>query len=252
MEEKEKSLTKTLPYILKVLLIVLLAFSVFMFARPYLDSQKDKVEFVRLQKEIEQGEVENSGSKENTRFQKLVEENDHFFGWVKIEGTSLNYPVMHTAEDPEYYLRKDFNRNYSISGVPFIGGNYDEDGKNTLIYGHNMANGTMFSVLADYKDKNFWKKHPIISFDTLSDQGKYEIIAIYNIDIKDAQENFRYNEYTDLNKEDRFIEYIKKTKERALYETEVPVEFGDQLLTLSTCSYHTVDGRCVVVAKRIN
>lgn len=184
----------------------------------------------------------------------LYEENPDLFGWVRIEGTKLDYPVMYTPDDPEYYLRRAFDQSDSVSGVPFLDGKCTEDGGNYLIYGHNMYSGTMFACLLSYAQSDFYEEHPIIHFDTLFEQGEYEVMAafyskVYN---SDDQNVFRYYQYTDLSAPDRFREYISQVEDAALYDTGVTAQYDDQLLTLSTCSYHTANGRFVVVARKID
>lgn len=183
---------------------------------------------------------------------ELKEENSDFFGWLSIEGTQLDYPVMFTPDRPQYYLRRDFYGNSSNSGVPFLDDNYTEGCGNYLIYGHNMHNGTMFATLLSYEDKQFWQEHPTINFDTLNEQRTYAILGVFFEEIRDydSQEGFLYFEYIDVSNEEVFNEYITRVKSISLYDTGVQANYGDQLLTLSTCSYHTDGGRFVVVAKK--
>ena len=184
----------------------------------------------------------------------LYEENPDLFGWVQIEGTKLDYPVMYTPDEPEYYLRRAFDRSESISGVPFLDASWTEGCGNYLIYGHNMLSGAMFAALLSYAQSDFYEEHPIIRFDTLFDRGKYEVIAAFYSKVYDAgdQNVFRYYQYTDLSAPERFQEYMSQVKDAALYDTGVTAQYGDQLLTLSTCSYHTDNGRFAVVARKID
>lgn len=240
--------------IISILLFLIVIFSGIMFAKSYLDGQKDIEKFAVLQKEMEENPNKEGEDLQMNRIEQLKNlhaENPDLFGWIEIEGTSLNYPVMYTPDDPEFYLRKDFEKEYSISGVPFIGAGYLAEGRNTIIYGHNMANGTLFSALSNYKDKKYWEENPVITYETLEDKGKYEIFAMFNIDVEEAKKNFRYHEYNDLRDPEKFMEYIDHSKERTFYDTGIEVNSNDEILTLSTCSYHTADGRSVVLAKRI-
>ena len=98
----------------------------------------------------------------------LYQENTDLAGWVKIEGTRINYPVMSTPEEPEFYLhRSDFYRQESYSGTPFIGQDYQAENPILMLFGHHMRNGTMFSDLMKYQDDSFWGNHRTIQFDTL-------------------------------------------------------------------------------------
>lgn len=181
----------------------------------------------------------------------LKEQNADFFGWISIEGTKIDYPVMYTPDDPEYYLHRAFDKNSSQSGVPFLDATCSLECGNYLIYGHNMSNGTMFADLLSYADHEFWEEHPTIQFDTLDGTGSYFIFAAFYSEIYLKKEDgFHYYQYTDLHDAENFDAYINQVKKAALYDTGITLEYGDMLLTLSTCSYHTTNGRFVVVARQ--
>lgn len=182
----------------------------------------------------------------------LYAENSDLFGWIQIPDTELSYPVMYTPDDPEYYLRRAFDRSKSVSGVPFLDGDCPEDGGNYLIYGHHMSSGTMFALLPSYAKQEFYEEHPVIRFDTLFERGEYEVMAAFYSKAyrTDEQDVFRYYQYTDLRNPERFQKYVEQVKAAALYDTGITAEYGDQLLTLSTCNYHTDNGRFVVVARK--
>ena len=185
------------------------------------------------------------------KYDVLYEQNPDLFGWIAISGTKINYPVMHTPDDPEHYLHRAFDGTYSSSGVPFLDGDCDVGCGNYIVYGHHMKNGSMFAALSDYKNEDFWKEHPVIQFDTLDKAGEYEVLAafyakVYRVDDENA---FRFYSYTDLTDEDTFNEFVSQVKKASLYDTGVTAGYGDTLLTLTTCSYHTSNGRFVVVAR---
>ena len=184
------------------------------------------------------------------RFRPLIEANGDFAGWIRIDGTVIDYPVMWTPEDPDYYLKRDFGKNESKSGTPYIGKNCSIKSNNMIIYAHNMKNGTMFSDLLKYNDEEFFKSHRTISFDTSDESGIYEIIAVFKdrVHYKDETGVFRYYEYVGNLTEGEYREYVDEIKNRSLYETGITATYGQQLITLSTCSYHTENGRFVVVA----
>ncbi len=182
----------------------------------------------------------------------LKERNPDFFGWITIDNTQINYPVMYCPEEPERYLHQNFDGEFSQSGVPFLSADWEEGCGNYLIYGHHMKNGSMFASLTAYADKRYWEEHPLIRFDTLTGPGEYEVLGAFYSRIyeQEATDVFRYYDYTDLSQESVFDAYVKQVKAAALYDTGVEAAYGDQLLSLSTCSYHTEEGRFVVVARR--
>lgn len=187
-------------------------------------------------------------------YEPLYQRNHDLWGWIMIEGTTVNYPVMYTPRQWDYYLHKAFDRTYAFSGVPFMEGNCYYGCGNYLIYGHHMKNGTMFADIVNYASEEYWQAHPLIYFDTLYETGTYEVIAAFYSRMFDASETdvFRYYRYTDLSDPDVFNEYITQVQLAAVYDTGLSASYGDQLLTLSTCEYSAQDNRFVVVARRID
>lgn len=185
-----------------------------------------------------------------SRYEALYEENRDFVGWVKIEGTNINYPIMQSREDPCFYLNHGFDKSYSAYGVPFMDAKCSFSFSNNLIvYGHHMNNGTMFADLNNYKDESFWQEHKVIQFDTLAGLGKYEVLAAFAFDTNN--DTFMFNEYYNMIDETEYWEFIENCQLRAAYETGVQAELGDKLITLVTCEYTHPNGRFVVVAREI-
>ena len=126
---------------------------------------------------------------------------------------------------------------------------------NFMIYGHNMKNGTMFHELLKYKDRDFYKEHKTFKFDTIykGGQGTYAVIAAgYSQIYPQDSTKFKYYRYAGMTSQSDFNEFVKGVKALSEYDTGVVAEYGDQLVTLSTCAYHTEDGRFFVVGKRID
>lgn len=245
--------------LLLLLFGILFLFSAYMVYGIISQAHREQENFEQLKEAVKQPSADPDqpqGALENgeapSPFAVLKEKNPDFFGWISIEGTKLDYPVMHTPGDPEYYLRRDFDGKDSQSGVPFLSASCYEGCGNYLIYGHNMKNGSMFATLLSYAHRDFWEQHPVVRFDTLSGSGEYEILAAFYSEAypQDAQGVFRYYQYTDLSDPDVFAEYMEQVQSAALYETGITAEYGDSLLSLSTCSYHTKNGRFVVVARK--
>ena len=122
----------------------------------------------------------------------------------------------------------------------------------TIIYGHHMNNGSMFADLEKFKDEDFWREHKTIAFNTLTKKNEYEILAVFKTVVyTDSPEAFKYYRFTDAQSPEEFEVYIDKCKELSLYDTGVSAEYGDKLITLSTCEYSRTNGRLVVVAKKV-
>ncbi len=185
------------------------------------------------------------------KYVPLYEQNPDLFGWLKIDGTAIDYPVMHTPYDPERYLHADFEGDYSFAGLPFVDAACDADSDNLLIYGHNMLDGSMFRSLMRYRDKTYWQAHPTISFDTLYEEGEYEVLAaVYDRVYYQNEDCFKFYQFIDAEDEADFDNAISYFKENALYDTGVTAAYGDRLITLVTCAYHVQDGRFIVVARK--
>lgn len=182
----------------------------------------------------------------------LHRENPDCIGWIKIEGTAIDYPVMYHPSEENYYLHRDFYGEYSANGCLFLSELCNpEASDNLIIYGHHMNSGKMFAALDQYKDSGFYLEHPLISYDTLQGSETYQIFAVFCTPVYTGND-FPY--YTFAKAEDAadYQGYIKAVKERSLYDTGISAVFGDKLLTLSTCEYSQRNGRVVVVAKKIN
>lgn len=189
------------------------------------------------------------------KYVELYKANSDIIGWIKIDDTKVDYPVMQTKDNPEYYLYRAFDKSDASSGTPFMDANSDifTPTSNFLIYGHHMKNGTMFHNIEKYKDKEFWQEHKTFKFDTIykGGQGTYEVIAAGYTQIypKNSTE-FKYYQYPGITSRSDFNEYVKGVKAISEYDTGVTAEYGDQLVTLSTCAYQVEDGRFIVVGKR--
>ena len=218
------------------------------------EQEKEKTDFSESEQQVpEQEKTESTEPTVLPEYAELYEKNGDLFGWIKIDNTPINYPVMHTPEDPQYYLRKAFDKSSSQSGTVFMDGACFEGCGNYIIYGHHMKNETMFGTLPNYAEKDYWEEHRIISFDTVYEHGEYEVIAaFFGVVLAEGEPGFRYYRYKDLTDPEIFEEYMDQLKTVAVYDTGITAEYGDELITLSTCSYHTTDGRFVVVAKKIN
>lgn len=186
------------------------------------------------------------------QFAELYKENNELYGWIKIADTKINYPVMHSPDDPEKYLHSNFEQEYSYAGLPFLDARCSAESDNLLIYAHNLLNGTMFRSLLKYENKDYWKAHPIIEFDTLYEEQSYEVMAaFYDRVYYKAEDVFKFYQFIDAADEQEYNEAIQNLKNKQIYETGVTAAYGDQLLTLVTCAYHTDNGRFVVVARKV-
>jgi sortase B len=189
------------------------------------------------------------------KFAKLYTSNEDFVGWITIDGTRVDYPVMQTPEDEEYYINRDFDKNYSSSGSLFIDTSSDPEKPSDvlLIYGHNMNAGNMFHGLLDYEDEDFYEEHKYIDFDTIYGSGTYVVIAAFRDQIYDEDyTGIRYYDFFDAKDEEDFNEFVDYCKSKTAYDISETAAYGDKLICLSTCAYHTTNGRFAVLARKVD
>ncbi len=252
------------------------------------------------------------------KYNDVLKINPYVSGWLTIEGLGLDEPVVYTPNSQNYFLHRALDGTEQERGSLFIAVNWREGYNNTLIYGHNMKDGTSFGALSKYEDESFGRSHTKMRFDTLYDENEYELVAVFlsqieeeeleteedreaedkeimeesiekkqeeidesgdetaepvdetqisladlnlssdmgDIDIyrveKDTDDDrFRYYYFTDLSEKKDFDYFAEHVKANALYDTGVDIEWGDELLTMSTCNYHVKNGRLIVVAKKV-
>lgn len=184
------------------------------------------------------------------KYAAFHEKNSDFVGWLRIDGTNINYPVMQSPNNPNFYLKYSFDKEYSNYGVPYVQENCELGvSDNAILYGHHMDDGSMFADLCKYESEDFYREHKTIHFDTMDGFGEYEIVAIFKT-IAYSNAGFPYFLFVNAEKPENFDDFIAKCKELALYDTGVTAEYGDRLITLSTCEYSRDNGRMVVVAKK--
>ncbi|MBQ4641180.1 MAG: class B sortase [Oscillospiraceae bacterium] len=178
--------------------------------------------------------------------------NSDLVGWIRIDGTVMNYPVMQTPDRSNYYLKRDFNKTGSAHGCIYASEDCDitQPSDNITIYGHNMRDGSMFATLLNYKKESFWVEHPVIHFDTLTKRHSYEVMAVFTTTAS-VGFGFDYHNFIDAADEDAFYKFVSDCKLLSLYDTGVDAEYGDKFITLSTCEYSQANGRMVIVARRI-
>lgn len=239
-----------------ILCTFLFVVSIFQVISHYTNAQKYTEDFEKLAEMVEQseGDEEVTGNEQTStldRYQELFYQNPDMAGWISIEGTGINYPVMYTPDKPDFYLKHSFEKEYSDYGVPYIAEHCDPvESDNLTIYGHHIKGGKMFGALMGYKEKDFYEEHKVIRFDTLTEIAEYEVVAVFKTTVYDDT-GFPYYLFAKAEKEGDFNSYIKACKELTLYDTGVSAEYGDKLITLSTCEYSAENGRLVVVAKKI-
>ncbi|MBQ7925980.1 MAG: class B sortase [Lachnospiraceae bacterium] len=174
--------------------------------------------------------------------------------WIQIPDTKIDYPVMWTPKDENYYLYKDFEGKENKNGCLILDTDscLDPLTTNLIIHGHNMKSGAMFGDLTDYEDEDYYQKHPRIILYTEQCQRNYEIIAVFRSQVyKKTDTVFKFYKFFQADTQEEFDDFYNNIKKLSLYDTGVTASFGDRFITLSTCVYHVTNGRFVVVAKEV-
>lgn len=253
----------------KILIVVssfVLVFSLVNIARTFLGDYAEKQKIEELTKVWEEGSGKGGGdafpsllfNKANEQvmlpeFRALYERNSDIVGWLKMDGTRIEYPVMQNPEDADYYLNHDFDKKENKGGLPFL----DEhsrvnDSDILLIHGHHMKSGWMFKDLMKYKNESFYKEHATFQFSTFYEKEEYEIVAVILSQVyRKSDDVFKYYQIENVNTPAEFDSYVQNIKELALYDTGVNAQYGDKLVVLSTCEYSTENGRLAVVARKL-
>lgn len=189
----------------------------------------------------------------SAKWKELYAENSDLVGWLTIEGTKIDYPVMQ-CEDDEYYLHHNFEKKEDKYGCLYVKqiADVETPGTNIIVYGHHMKDDSMFGELDEYASESFGREHGKILFETLAEEREYQVMAVFSTDIseREGEDGFRYYEFYQADTEQEFKDFYENVRMLSIYDTGVTAEFGDSFLTLSTCSSHTENGRFVVVAKR--
>ena len=187
-------------------------------------------------------------------YEKIYSKNKKLIGWIKIDDTLIDYPVMQTVNN-EYYLDHNFNQEKDKNGCIFMDYQCDviKGCDNIILYGHHMKSGKMFGTLNKYSKQSYYEEHPTIKFDTIYEKSEYQIMYVFRSKVYSEEDvNFKYYQFINAGSEKEFNSYLNEMAALSLYDTGVTASYGDQLLTLSTCDYQENKGRFVVVAKKVS
>ena len=216
-------------------------------------TRKDNAEILGNVK-INETDITGTKTERMLQLEELQKENEEIIGWLEIEGTNINYPVLQ-ASDNDYYLTHNYKKEKSSTGSIFLDKDFDliNGSSNYLIYGHRSKSGLMFEDLMKYAKEDFYKEHTKVKFTTNKDDSLYEILSVFysRVYYKSEKNVFRYYYFVNANNEQEYNDFVNNAKKVSLYDTGVTAKYGDQLLTLSTCEYSQEDGRFAVVCKKI-
>lgn len=228
--------------LMMLIFLAIFLVSAFMLLRYFLDSRKAAKGYDEIRAIV---------GEEPDAFAKLKGDNEDFVGWLKIDDTTIDYPVVQSKSEPEFYLYRNFYKEDSAHGTLFVDAACDVDvSDNTIIHGHHMKDGSMFRPLEHYSDLDFYNSHKTIHFDTLQAQGVYEVFAVFRTPATEA--GFHYLDFIQAATPEEYDAFVAQCKAIAEFDTGITPEYGQKLLTLSTCEYTQEEGRLVVMARKLS
>lgn len=218
--------------------------------------EKDLVQTATVQGDSSIESIGVSGQEKPPVLEKYRELSDQYpelFGWLTIPDTGINYPVMQSATEKDYYLHHSYEGRPDDEGALFVdpaSGGYPMD-DNIVVYGHNMKNGHLFGELKNYSVESYFQNNREILFDTLYETNRYEVVTVVQTHIKkEAEDGFRYYQFFNYGTRKEFQACVDFIQENQIYDVENKLQYGDKLLMLSTCDYAQDNGRFVVVARK--
>lgn len=223
---------------INIVLIIIFIVCSFRIAYQYFQYNKDGKSYSKVQ--ILKPKLDETNKKDSNE-DKLKKINPDYKLWITIPDTNINYPVVQ-CKDNEFYLHNNFYKEKSISGTIFMDyrNNIDID-KNIIIYGHNMKNGTMFSAINDFKEKNNFHKG-IIKIFRENKEYTYEVFSVFITDSNHMEFKTRFDSNEDYNT------YIKNLKDKSMYSKNINFQDNNDIITLYTCSYEFDGARTIVCA----
>jgi sortase B len=201
---------------------------------------------------VSQGAIVKHRDKKPEAIKLLKEKYNDLTGWIEIDNTVVNFPVMQSGNsDPDYYLRRDFKGNYSKYGSIYLDASCTDESDVLLLYGHSMSDKRMFYCLLDMAEPEVLKNSPIIKYDTISGIGDYKIVSIFKTNTRYSHGSpFHYN-YIDFDSTEEKMQYIYDCMIRSVVDTGVDIKDDDEFILLSTCSYEFEDFRTGVLARKV-
>lgn len=251
MAKKKRKLTKfgrILSDIVIVVCLVIAGFSGWNLYKELHEYQESKETYEKLTPSVV---IENPDTNEVDTaplfdWEKLKQINGDFVGWIRLDDSTVDYPFVQ-GTDNEYYLRHLFDGTYNNSGCVFmdVNNNRDFSDKNTILYAHNMKNGTMFASIEKYKDASYYDGHKVIHIYT--EAATYDVYPVAGI-VTDGQDDYVRTSFNDDND---FMSYVNRFVSSSTFTSEQSIESTDRIVMLSTCNYDRSDGRYVLIGKLV-
>jgi len=256
MAKEKRQMKKNLSRIVTIVCLGIFIYAAYGLVDIFLDYHQNQKMLSKVQETFynassaEEDTQNENGQSDTIRpgFKELLKQNADVVGWITIDGTQIDYPILQ-ASNNETYLTQNYNGSDSRAGSVFLDyrNDIDSPGLNTVVYGHRMKDGSMFQHLTKFLDKDFFESHRTFEFDTLYDSYEAEIFAVYN-----TLTDFDYIK-TDFANEEEYEQLLLDIQQQSKFQTDIEVSADDSIITLSTCDYELDEneGRLVVQAKLV-
>ena len=216
----------------------------------YYNNRKMMSEVQDIYYQLDSGDTAQASESNEVRsgFDELLKQNEDVVGWITIEDTQVDYPILHSSDNFDY-LKTNYYGDESRAGSIFMDFRNDitSSDLNTVIYGHRMKDGSMFQQLTKFLEQDFFEEHRTFQYDTLYESYEAEIFAVYH-----TLTDFNYIE-TDFPSDEAYEKLLNQIQEKSIFQTDIELSADDPIITLSTCDYQldADDGRLVVHAKLV-
>ena len=243
MAKKKRKLTKFGRILTDILIVLCLGVTVFSGYNLYKELHEYQESTEAYDDLVEQVVITDE---QEFDWESLKSMNSDFVGWIRMDDSTVDYPFVQGA-DNDYYLRHLFTGQYNNSGCVFmdVNNNSDFSDKNTVLYAHNMKNGTMFAAIEKFKDASYYDSHKVIHIYTES--TTYDLYPVAGI-LTDGQDDYVRTSFSD---DEDFMSYVNYFVSNTTFTSEQTIESTDRMVMLSTCNYDTEDGRYVLICKLV-
>lgn len=234
-------------YLSSLLIIIFLCFTLHVLS---LEKEKQNEQTSDEHKELLIPQNHKDNKKDKGRDQSLKRQNRDYYGFLEVPGTRIQYPVMFSPDTPDFYLDHDFEGKSSSHGLPYVSSDYEIGNKHLIIHGHNMPDGTMFSELLKFGNKDYFDNHSKTVLSRNGSLREFSIIAAVYTQLKSPGE-LEYYTFMPINNVREIESYLKQVKQHAHLRRELEMETKEikEIMTLSTCSYHVDEnGRFLLIA----
>ncbi|MDR0886755.1 MAG: class B sortase [Clostridiales Family XIII bacterium] len=253
-QKKKRSVASIIINIIIILLVIVIAVCAYKLLSYYIGNAKEEKAFDQVRMPTVAEETTITDADIVAHYKDLLAQNADFVGWITMPGTQIDYPVMQTISDPEFYLKRDFSKEDSSKGTPFMSERSTAipQSLSMLIFGHHWKDGSMFQNLDKFKEPDYFDTHKTIIFDTVEYRAEFEVIGAVVTDWTGDNDSFKVYSFDNNGDEAYYNDYLAQVKSRSIIQSDFEPTYPQKLIALSTCEYSRKNGRIVVIGAEVN